>query len=74
MCSHDPWNRGATAVDREGMDLCVEGCERVAALLLEDAPTLMDVLLKCDAPAAATPTVNVAAHEQAAFPCRCDLY
>ena len=68
-----------TAVERVALKACIEVCEETAAMLLEDAPTLMDVLLKCetDQPAAAATTEGQAAAaagaadgSEPAFPCR----
>jgi hypothetical protein len=55
----------------EGLALkaCIEDCEQAAAAMLENAPTLMDVLLKCDTDHQSEPT-DAELLVEPAFPCR----
>jgi hypothetical protein len=54
-------------VEGAALKACIEDCDQAAAAMLENAPTLMDVLLKCDVDDLSDPTDAVG---EPAFPCR----
>ena len=57
-----------TAVEGAALKACVEACDQAAATMLENAPTLMDVLLKCDMDQSEPAYAESLA--EPAFPCR----
>merc|ERR1711871_1723944 len=65
---YDPWGRGETAVEGKALKICIEDCDQAAAVMLENAPTLMDVLLKCDIDQREATEPGMSA--EPTFPCR----